>query len=294
MGKENPHQVAATQMYGLGDSRPCRRTLSLSTEGLRTTGERGVMRGVILAAGDGTRLAPLTADRPKPLVPVLGRPLLDYTLEAFAQAGIKEIGLVVGYRGWMLAAYLRSTHRYGMRVRCLLNSDYKRGNGSSIYAAREFAGKEPFVVAMADHLISADILEKLLSATMGGATLCVDHQAHTPPQLDDATRVWVDERGFILRIGKTLDRWNGVDAGVFRFQSTIFPLLARLMADETRPCTVTRAVRRLIASQEGLRGCDISGCFWLDVDTPADLAYAQQALRRRMAEAIPGQDRVAG
>jgi len=210
---------------------------------------------------------------------------LDYTLEAFAQAGIKEIGLVVGYRGWMLAEHLRS-HRYGMRVRCLLNPDYKRGNGSSIYAAREFVRSEPFVVAMADHLISADILEKLLSTPMGSAILCVDHQAHAPSQLNDATRVWGDEKAFILRIGKTLKRWNGVDAGVFLFQPTIFPILARLMRDKTRPCTVTRAVRRLIASQEGLRACDISGCFWLDVDTPADLAYARQALRHRMAEAI--------
>lgn len=250
------------------------------------------MRGVILAAGDGTRLAPLTADCPKPLVPVLGRPLLDYTLEAFGQVGIREIGLVVGYRGGMLAEHLRN-HRYGMRVRCLPNPDYKRGNGSSIYAAREFAESEPFIVAMADHLISANILEKLLCAPRGSAVLCVDHQAHAPPQLDDATRVWVNEKGFILRIGKALQRWNGVDAGVFRLQPTIFPILARLMRDELRPCTVTRAVRQVIASGEGLRACDISGCFWLDVDTPADLAYARRALQHRMVKASSALDRAA-
>ena len=244
------------------------------------------MRGVILAAGDGTRLAPLTADRPKPLVPVLGRPLLDYTLEAFAQVGIKEIGVVVGYRERMLVEYLHSSSRYGMRVRCLLNPDYQRGNGSSIYAAREFVGSEPFVVAMADHMISFEILQRLLSTPMEGATLCVDRQAQAPPQLSDATKAWVDEKGFILRIGKTLERWNAVDVGVFLFRPTIFPLLGRLMENELRPCTVTRAVRRLIASGEGLRACDVSGCFWLDVDTPEDLAYARQALRRRVAETI--------
>jgi len=65
------------------------------------------MRGVILAAGEGTRLAPLTAGRPKHLLPVLGRAMLDYTLEGFVRAGIRHIGLVVGYRGWMLAEYLR-------------------------------------------------------------------------------------------------------------------------------------------------------------------------------------------
>jgi choline kinase len=251
------------------------------------------MRGVILAAGEGTRLASLTADCPKPLVSVLGHALLDYTLQAFAEAGFREVGLVVGYRGRMLAEYLRD-HRFGMRVRCLLNSDYKRGNGSSICAARDFAGSKPFVVAMVDHMISAEILQRLLSTPVQGAMLCVDRQAQAPPQLNDPTRVWVDEKGFILRIGKTLNHWNAVDVGVFLFRRTIFPLLADLMEDETRPCTVTRGVRRLIASGEGLRACDVSGCFWLDVDTPDDLAYARQALRRRIVKASSGIDHVAG
>ena len=54
---------------------------------------------------------------------------------AKAEAVITEIGLPVGYRGWMLPEYLRD-HRYGMRIRCLLNSDYKWGNGSSVYLPR--------------------------------------------------------------------------------------------------------------------------------------------------------------
>jgi len=251
------------------------------------------MRGVILAAGEGTRLAPVTDDRPKPLISVLGRPLLDYTLEAFAEAAITEIGLVVGYRGRMLAEYLRD-HRYGMRIRCLLNPDYRRGNGSSVYSSREFVGGEPFVVAMADHMISSEILQRILSTPVEGATLCVDRRAQASPQLSDATRVWVDEKGFILRIGKSLEHWNAVDVGVFLFRPTIFPLLAGLMQDETRPCTVTRAARRAIASREGLRACDVSGCFWLDVDTPDDLAYARQALGRRIVEASADVGRVAG
>jgi choline kinase len=241
------------------------------------------MRGVILAAGEGTRLAPLTADRPKPLVSVLGRPLLDYTLEAFSEAGIEEVGLVVGYRGGMLAEHVRGG-RYEMRIRCLLNLDHRRGNGSSIYSARDFVGDEPFVVSMADHMISSKILQRLLSTPMEGATLCVDRQAQASPQLDDATRVWVDEKGFILRIGKALEHWNAVDSGVFLFRPTIFPFLVELMEDESRACTVTGTVRRLIASGEGLRACDVSGCFWLDVDTHDDLAHARQALRRRIVE----------
>jgi len=218
---------------------------------------------------------------------------LDYTVEAFAQAGIEEIGLVVGYRGGMLAEYLRS-HRYGIRVRCLPNPNYERGNGSSVYAAGEFVGSEPFVLAMADHMISPQIPQRLVSTPVAGATLCVDRQAQAPPQFNDATRVWVDGNGLILRIGKTLEHWNAVDVGVFLFRPSIFPLLAELMEDGRGPCTVTRAVRRLIANGEGLRACDVSGCFWLDVDTRDDLTYARQALWRRMVKASSELDRDAG
>ena len=61
------------------------------------------MKGVILAAGDGTRLAPLTNKCPKPLVPVLGRPLIEYTLNSFVQVGIRDLVIVVGHRGEMMA-----------------------------------------------------------------------------------------------------------------------------------------------------------------------------------------------
>ena len=64
------------------------------------------MKGVILAAGDGTRLAPLTNKCPKPLVPVLGRPLIEYTLNSFVQVGIRDLVIVVGYRGEMIAKEL--------------------------------------------------------------------------------------------------------------------------------------------------------------------------------------------
>jgi choline kinase len=215
----------------------------------------------------------------------LDRPLLDYTLEAFVHAGIKEIGLVIGYRGRMLAEYLRRGQHCGASVRCLVNSDYRQGNGSSICAAREFVRDEPFIVAMADHLISPEILERLLASLGESTILCVDRQACVLPQLNDATRVWVDEEGFVLRIGKALECWNGVDAGVFLFQRSIFSILTRLKVDEARLCTVTRAVRQLITNEEGVRACDVSGCFWQDIDTLGDLAHAQRALRHPMASA---------
>jgi NDP-sugar pyrophosphorylase family protein len=92
------------------------------------------MKGVILAAGTGTRLKPLTRDLPKPLVSLLGRPLIDYTIEAFVQAGFTELGIVVGYKDHLLRRYLSDGTRYGIRIQYLPNTHYWRGNATSDYS----------------------------------------------------------------------------------------------------------------------------------------------------------------
>jgi len=236
------------------------------------------MVGVILAAGDGTRLAPLTDYRPKPLVPVLGRPLIEYTIRSFAQVGIRELVIVIGYRGEMIAQEIGYKRSYGLKVSYVPNSCYKGGNGTSIHAARPHLADEPFILAMADHMITAPLLGKLLETRDPVDTLCIDRSAQAPPQLKDATKVWINNLGLITRIGKDLKRWNAIDTGVFLFTPHIFPVVANLMREQSGHCTVTDAVRRLI-EQKGLRACDVSGAFWMDVDTVADLRYVERLLR---------------
>lgn len=238
------------------------------------------MIGVILAAGDGTRLAPLTNNRPKPLVPVLGRPLIEHTINSFVQAGIRELVIVIGYRGEMIAREIGDGSRYGLKVSYAPNPCYEGGNGTSLYAARPFLADEAFVLAMADHMIASSLLRRLLAKKEIDDTLCVDRSAKALPQVKEATKVWVNDAGLITRIGKDMERWNAIDTGVFLFTPRIFPIVADLMQERDGRCTVTDAVRRLI-SQKGMRACDVSGAFWLDVDTLDDLQYARVALRRR-------------
>lgn len=236
------------------------------------------MRGVILAAGDGTRLAPLTNHRPKPLVSVLGRPLIEYTIKSFVQAGIRELIVVVGYRGDMIAREIGDGSRYGLKVSYAPNPHYKGGNGTSIYAARPLLTDEAFVLAMADHMITAFLLRRLLGKGDIDDTLCVDRSAKAPPQVKDATKVWVSDLGLITRIGKDLERWNAIDTGVFLFTPRVFPIVTDLMQEQDERCSVTDAVRKLI-DQKGMRACDVSGAFWMDVDTVADLRYVERLLR---------------
>ncbi len=262
------------------------------------------MKGVILAAGDGTRLVPLTLNCPKPLVPILGRPLLDYTIEAFVEAGVRELVLVIGYKGEMIRRYVGDGSRYGVSVEYAFNPDYQLGNALSVYAAQGVVGDEPFLLAMADHMISPRILKALLAMEGKHDTLCVDRRAHAPPQVNDATRVWVvtsrhatpwprhdftqkgvtacqGEAGFILRIGKGIEPWNAIDTGVFLFTPRIFAAISHLPRAGDEGCGISDAVTWLIEKGHGMCACDVSGAFWMDVDTLDDLRYVEQIMRTK-------------
>lgn len=236
------------------------------------------MKGVILAAGDGTRLEPLTINCPKPLIAVAGRPLLDYTINAFVEAGIRELVIVVGYKAEAIKRYVGDGSRYGARVNYAFNPDYGLGNALSVYAAREAVGGEPFVLAMADHMISLRILTTLLAQRDGLDTLCIDRLAHAPPQVNDATRVWVNEANLVSSIGKRIRHWNAIDTGVFFFTPRIFTAISHLPHAGDEGCGISDGVTWLIKDGPGMRACDVSGAFWMDVDTLEDLRYVEHIL----------------
>ena len=235
------------------------------------------MKGVILAAGSGHRLSSYSGRRPKSLLSVAGRPIIDYTLEAFGNSGVTDVAIVIGYRGNALRDWIGEGDRHGLRVQYIYNPEYQRGNALSVYAARSFTEDGPFLLAMADHMISRSLLGRLLSSGETTNALAVDFDI-SPHHADEATRVMVDRRGLVIRIGKDLSRWNGVDAGMFRLTDTVFKALGQVIDEGGPECGLSEAITRMIDLGHPLEACDISGCFWQDIDTWEDLHLARQTL----------------
>ena len=239
------------------------------------------MKGVILAAGRGTRLGPLTCGTPKPLLAVAGRPMVTYGLRALVEAGVTELIVVLGHLGEQIRHTLGETTYRGARLTYVESTDHRDGNGLSLYAAREAVGDVPFVLAMADHLFSVRLVRQLLAARPRQATLCVDRQPSPTVQADEATQVRVDRMGWVRRIGKNLRRWNGLDTGVFWLTPASFRAVEVLQAAGLPAPTLAQVCRSLIEHGKGLRACDVSDRFWSDVDTPADLRRAERVLKER-------------
>jgi choline kinase len=119
--------------------------------------------GLVLAAGIGKRLAPLTDERPKGLIELGGRSLLARLLDALVAAGVDETVLVVGYRQEMIRRALGSSHR-GMPLRYVVNTEFEKGPRLSLWAGHAEFLRDDVVLADGDVLFAPALLERVVRA----------------------------------------------------------------------------------------------------------------------------------
>lgn len=241
------------------------------------------MKAVLLAAGDGGRLRPLSLETPKVLLEVAGRPLICWTLDALLAVGITEVGVVVGYDSEEVVSALREMCP-GLSLEFIENPDWRGENGRSLHAAREYAGDAPFVLCMGDHMASPKVIESLVAMEDGPSVLCVDSHAELSFQIDDATKVVVGSEGAVVEIGKDLRWWNAVDTGIFRLDPVVFEATDYLIRKEGRGLELSRVVRLFTEERDPFATCDVTGLFWADVDTLEDYRAVERLMREGLVD----------
>ncbi len=238
------------------------------------------MKCLILAAGKGSRLRPRAES--KPLLPLLGMPLIERVIREARRAGADDFVVVTGHAADAVEAFLADlARRLDVPIATVRNPEWAdTENGRSLLAAEGLL-REPFLLLMADHLFEADLLRDLLRAPLppAGLRLAVDGQRHNPlVDPDDVTRVRRDGAR-ITAIGKGLEPFDGYDTGIFHCTPALFDALRE--AARHGDTTLSGAVQRL-ARDGHAQAVEVSGRFWCDVDDPAALARAENALLRRL------------
>ena len=235
------------------------------------------MKGVILAAGVGSRFGLHTQEEHKLLLTVKGVPIIDYTLQAFYRSGISEVALVTGFMADRIRDWVGDGSTYGLHVQYAFNPVYKLGNALSLQQAHAFTNDETFILSMGDHMISSKLINNVMEfyPNYQSSVLGVDFN----PSLryaEDVTRVMVEAKERISSIGKHIKKWNGTDSGVFRLNPEIFEIVDQWISLDKSERYELGDVFAYMISQGGiLKSCDISDCYWYDVDTLEDLQHLQ-------------------
>ena len=239
------------------------------------------MKCLIIAAGRGRRLQ--QRGDSKPLVPILGIPLIERVIRAALETGADEFYVVTGYQSDHVCDFLeRLAERLAIRITPLVNDDWEKENGLSILKARDVL-HEPFLLLMADHLFDPHMVCALAAHTLpdGEIALGVDGDTSNPlVDMEDVTRVKVED-GKIRDIGKGLADFNGFDTGVFLCSPGIFKALDQSM-EKDGDITLSGAVR-ILAAEGCAKAIPASG-FWIDVDDPAAFHRAEKALLDRLGD----------
>jgi choline kinase len=230
-------------------------------------------KAIILSAGKGSRLLPLTADRPKCLIDFNGKSLLEWQLDALAEAGVKEVVIVTGFRDDLVEAV--AARRPG--VRTLFNPFYHvADNLGSVWMARGEFDRD-VILMNGDTLVSTTLLARVQAADGAAITVTVDekedYDADDMKVLREGTR--------LLRIGKALEpgEYNAESIGVLAFRGDgpglFIDQVERMMrtTDGTRRWYL-RAID-LIAGDTEVQTVSIKGEDWQEVDFPEDLDKAR-------------------
>ncbi|MEY2538115.1 MAG: 1L-myo-inositol 1-phosphate cytidylyltransferase [Verrucomicrobiota bacterium] len=237
----------------------------------------GILEAAILLAGSGSRLRAGGRTILKPLVPVLGRPLISYTIDALAGAGIKTVYAVVGFESETMIGQVEPLVPAGLEVRFIHNPDWQKQNGISVLSAANYLTR-PFLLTMSDHLFDQTIFDLLMNAaTADSLYLAIDRKISTIFDLQDAMKVQMKD-DLIVTIGKNLSDYNAIDTGLFVCPPELFAYLNRAKRDGD--CSLADGVQ-LMADDGKARGVDIAAGWWQDVDTPEMLHQAERKLAER-------------
>ncbi len=235
-----------------------------------------IRKAVILAAGRGTRMGDLTAEIPKPMLPVQGKPLIQHILEKLEVAGLREFAVVTGYHAESILTFLRRWHR----PITFLKQEPVNGTGAAALLAREFTKGENFLLSFGDILCQPVAYISCMDAlSEGERTVAVVGVKNVDDPWQGAAVY--ESAGRIERIvekppiGTSTTRWNS--AGVYVFRDAIYEHLAKLTPSVRGEYELTSAIESMLAAGLELRIGKMDGA-WRDVGRPEDLAASERML----------------
>jgi glucose-1-phosphate thymidylyltransferase len=239
------------------------------------------MRALVLAGGSGTRLRPITYTSAKQLVPVANKPVLFYGLEAIRDAGITEVGVVVGDTACAIADAVGDGSAFGLDV-SYIRQEAPLGLAHAVLIARDFLGDEDFVLYLGDNVLLDGI-----------SALVAEFQASRPAAQVTLRRV-PDPRQFgVAEVGRD-GRITSIEekpahpasdlavAGVYLFTPAIHQAVRQIAPSRRGELEIADAIGWLIERGHEVRSALITG-YWKDTGSVADLLEVNRLMLGRLA-----------
>jgi NDP-sugar pyrophosphorylase family protein len=234
------------------------------------------MKAIVLAAGFGTRLRPLTNNTPKPLLPVGHRPLIQYSLLLLRKYGITEVVINLHYQGKKIQQALGDGRTLGMQIRYSEEPEIL-GTGGGMKKASRFLSDETFLAINGDILVDIN-LDKVVEFhrwKRSAATLVL----RKDPEVESYGTIEIDSKSRIRRFLRQPD-WQGERLSPYMFTGihVLEPIIFKYIPDQGFS-PITEAYRTMLKRDERLFGYPMKG-YWRDLGTPQSYRQAKADLKK--------------
>lgn len=226
---------------------------------------------VIMAAGRGTRMKELCLDKPKHLLPVLGRPFLDYTLDRLRQAGFTDLVILIGHQSQAFNIYQKVPD-----VRLVPQQRFheRYGTAAAVENVKIAVGDQPFAVIAGDNLYSTNDLQQM---TLDNGHMKIG--GYRTPQWQGMGILKQKDDGTLEKIIEKPPEFVGdhINASLYQFTSAIFPIIESLPPSPRGEYEITDAIN-IVAAREPFDVVELKDR-WLDLTAPTDIPKIEAALQ---------------
>jgi len=230
-----------------------------------------ISKAVIMAAGKGTRVLPLTENTPKVLVEVSGKPFLYYVLKNLQKAGYDEFGIIVGYKKEKFPEFLK---KYGFKA-TLIEQTEQKGTGHAVMQVKDFAGKDNFIVLGGDNLWSENDLKEI--AKDDDLNYVAGYKVNNPEKYG----VLVTKGDSLVEIKEKPKEFVGnlINTALYKFTPEIFEALDKIKLSPRGEYELTDAIT--ILSKRGKVKVIKVKDWWLDLGCKEDIPKIEEFLKKK-------------
>ncbi len=244
------------------------------------------MKALILAGGAGTRLRPITHTSAKQLVPVANKPILFYALEDIAEAGITDVGLIVGDTAEEITAVVEDGSRWGLRV-TYLRQEAPLGLAHCVLMARDFLANDDFVMYLGDNLLGEGVTQFVETFASERAAARILLAKVPDPQRYGVAELDSDGRVVRLIEKPTVPPSDLALVGVYLFDKRIHDAVRAIKPSWRHELEITDAIQWLIDTGQPVHSQVVTG-FWKDTGQLEALLEGNRLVLESIEPAIEG------